>query len=954
LIDGENDKTKIQHIPENRTEYYDTMDKKMCMPSVDENGMTSWLTIEAVTRHLPVGKLVKIMTESGREVSATQSKSFLVWDHDEKKFVGKNGSEVRIGDIVPVSTFLERVREDTMLDLSSVFPKTEYLYTSELNKAKIIKEAKPRRWWKGHQGIDFILPYARPDSVFAHRKDFLENKVKDGLIYIYNTPKIVSHVPEKIPLTNDFGFLIGIFLAEGCCTETFTCISNNCPFVRKRITDWCDNYGITYHLVEKDVCRTTENGAEIKGKSSDLKLHSVLITRLLFKLCYPSDFKRGGKETMKGEGSSKKMVPNFAFFANKDFQKGLIDGYFSGDGCVNKIYGNIYVGSTSKELILGISFILSYFGIFGRVSGSQQKKNNIGSKKIRYMNTFNISNSYAKIFAKEITLTLPAKQEKLQTITLKKIYVYEKNYNFPQDRNVYFDKITSIDFVDSTKSTVYDFTISKTRNFSTFNALQVIDTFHSSGLTIKTVVVGVPRFSELLNATKDPKMKNCLIFLTEPMDGIPMIRKRIGNTFTDINIKRLVKTYELMKGPLEDWHHLFCNIYSINKIKLGWRLRFFLDISILYEYQIRMKLVKEKIEQFFPTMTVLYTPESKGIIDVFIDEFQNEDVVDEYEDIVDEDDDIVDEEEDVVDEEEIVEEDEDLEVEEDEIKIVDIKKKDIINDDELLEIPFEVEQMIKIEDQILPQLLNINISGISNIKEIFFEKRKLENSEEWVITTEGSNLYGLFSNPLVDKKRTLCNDMWEIYSVFGIEATRQFLIEEFMDVVSSDGTFVNSSHIELLVDMMVYTGSIISISRYGQKKVGSGPMSKASFEESLENFLKAGLNGEKETTDGVSASIMLGKLPKTGTGVFDLKINIDGMINMLKNKEDKENDKLKNVSANIVLPNPSSPSSLTSPSRSSPSIFKSNDVIERNPDEMILQKQSLPSKKKFNKTNSMF
>jgi DNA-directed RNA polymerase II subunit RPB1 len=138
--------------------------------------------------------------------------------------------------------------------------------------------------------------------------------------------------------------------------------------------------------------------------------------------------------------------------------------------------------------------------------------------------------------------------------------------------------------------------------------------------------------------------------------------------------------------------------------------------------------------------------------------------------------------------------------------------------------------------------------------------------------------------------------MWEIYNVFGIEATRQFLISEFMDVVTSDGTFVNKSHVELLVDMMVYTGTIISISRYGQKKVGSGPLSKASFEESLENFLKAGLNGEKETTDGVSASIILGKLPKTGTGVFDLKVDID-KIRMKKDKEeDKEEDK------DIVLP----------------------------------------------------
>jgi DNA-directed RNA polymerase II subunit RPB1 len=129
--------------------------------------------------------------------------------------------------------------------------------------------------------------------------------------------------------------------------------------------------------------------------------------------------------------------------------------------------------------------------------------------------------------------------------------------------------------------------------------------------------------------------------------------------------------------------------------------------------------------------------------------------------------------------------------------------------------------------------------------------------------------------------------MWEIYQIFGIEATRQFLIEEYMDVVSSDGTYVNQSNVELLVDVMVYTGSIISISRYGQKKVGCGPMAKASFEESLENFLKAGLNGERESTDGVSASIMLGKMPKTGTGVFDMLIDVQKLLQIKPEKKEE-------------------------------------------------------------------
>ena len=424
-----------------------------------------------------------------------------------------------------------------------------------------------------------------------------------------------------------------------------------------------------------------------------------------------------------------------------------------------------------------------------------------------------------------------------------------------------------------------------------------LNAFHSAGLTIRTVVVGVPRFSELLNATKDPKMVNCLIFLNETFEGIKEIRKRIGNNFTDITMKRLVKTYDLMKGPLEDWHYLFCDIYEIDPTQLGWRVRLILDINVIYEYSIKMKLIKEQIEKSFPTMTVLYKPESKGVLDIFIDEFRNE-VEEVSSSELEEEAEVEEEVEDEEVEDEVEDEDVEGEVEEIKEKKIELVKENMEDD---LEIPYDIKKIITIEDKILPELLNLNICGIIGVKEIFFEKRT-NPKEEWVVTTEGSNLYGLFTHPLVDKKRTLSNNMWEIYKVFGIEATRQFLIEEFMDVVSSDGTFVNSSHVELLVDLMVYTGTIISISRYGQKKVGSGPMSKASFEESLENFLKAGLNGEIETTDGVSASIMLGKLPKTGTGVFDLKVDIDAIMRMGKEAHEREEEEKKEAVAIFTMP----------------------------------------------------
>ena len=94
---------KITHIPENRTEYLELNDGYM-IPSTDENGIVKWYRIEAITRHLPVGKLVKVVTDSGRVVTATQSKSFLVWNG--KIFESTLGSNVKVGDIMPTTKTL--------------------------------------------------------------------------------------------------------------------------------------------------------------------------------------------------------------------------------------------------------------------------------------------------------------------------------------------------------------------------------------------------------------------------------------------------------------------------------------------------------------------------------------------------------------------------------------------------------------------------------------------------------------------------------------------------------------------------------------------------------------------------------------------------------------------------------------------------------------------------------
>ena len=88
---------------------------------------------------------------------------------------------------------------------------------------------------------------------------------------------------------------------------------------------------------------------------------------------------------------------------------------------------------------------------------------------------------------------------------------------------------------------------------------------------------------------------------------------------------------------------------------------------------------------------------------------------------------------------------------------------------------------------------------------------------------------------------------------------------------------INRCHIQLLAEKMTYTGTIASISRYTMRNEECGPMSKASFEESMDNFLKAGAYGQIETTNGVSASIICGKRAMIGTGICDLMINVKSL-----------------------------------------------------------------------------
>ena len=175
--------------------------------------------------------------------------------------------------------------------------------------------------------------------------------------------------------------------------------------------------------------------------------------------------------------------------------------------------------------------------------------------------------------------------------------------------------------------------------------------------------------------------------------------------------------------------------------------------------------------------------------------------------------------------------------------------------------------IIYIEECVIKELSNQLICGINGVENIYYTYNE---KGEWFVDTDGSNYIEVLNLPTVDTTRTISNNMWEIYLVLGIEAVREFLIRECLEIMES----INICHVKLLVERMTFSGSISSISRYTMRNDDSGPMSKASFEESTDNFLRAAYECDLENTDGVSASIICGKKAKNGTGLMDLKLDI--------------------------------------------------------------------------------
>ena len=789
---------------------------------VDKNEKTHWNKISHVSRHPVNGMLMKVTTKSGRSVTTTMSHSHLI--RSNQTVVPITGSDLKVGMRIPIAKYIDNVY---------------------INKTVVIGK------------IEYVLD-------------------------------------------NLFGWFIGAYLAEGSILNSKVSISNISDHFINTTTEFAQKFNSSV--------KVRKYKGEY-GPSTSTSFNHIELALFIVETC--------------GTGSFVKRVPDFAFTAPNEFKAGLIQAYFDGDGnfqC-DKTRSQIRVCSRSEILIKDMSLLLSYFDIFGSIKMNKVKgsllynlaisskygpsyKNNIGSSLhldkldaiISYTNRSDIHNlsdeidkinglgdiiarcgKVLRLEGQSRTYGRWDKKDSIGRRTLSKyIEVFESHENANSisnelailkqaaNSNVIWDEIVSIDITtpDQTEY-VYDFTVPGNQTFMIDNGIIVhntLNTKHFAGVAGKgSANSGVPRIKELLSYSKSIKTPHITIYLNQKYSKSKSDTNVIASYLKHLTIGELIDSAEILycmngNDKLSETirNDKVSNPFYINNIK---------DKIDTMPFIIRLKMNLEKMMDKETTLLDIKTK----FITYWYKNFAN-------------------------------------------LKNVRKGLKDILmyvekiailsNNDNIIHIRFKMSDFdYKTLTSFLTIVLNtITLKGIDNINNITqLQERKIEFTDEGepivnkenIIITDGINIDGILHIKGIDHTRVKINDIYTIYCRYGIEAARKIIIDELLYTFNEGGSnSLNHAHISLLVDLMTYSGEVISIDRHGLNKIDNDPLSRASFEKTMEHFVNAALFSETDKLKSVSSRIALGRVIPGGTGAFDIILDT----NMLKCSEYIENE----------------------------------------------------------------
>jgi DNA-directed RNA polymerase beta' subunit len=459
---------------------------------------------------------------------------------------------------------------------------------------------------------------------------------------------------------------------------------------------------------------------------------------------------------------------------------------------------------------------------------------------------------------------VPIRGDELTIGTLIPVKVDQKNNITDTNLNdVYMEEIVHIDEVQPSSKYVYDLTVQDTKTFCLLNGLCMMDSFHHSGIaSISTTTQGVPRIKELLSLTKNLKTPQMIIYLTKEYMGSRDMANKIASyiKFTTLgHIRgRLTVYYDpdpYRKGGFMENDNVTKVFTSKSTSKyscqadvaaLPWLMRIEFNRESLFEKEVTLLDIKSKFcnlwERRHSDKSI--KKEEKYVLEKVtqIAVLSNTDF--------------------------------------DKVPLVHIRF-DMVD--------FDMSTLNDFIDHIIDKFKLKGISSIANISAINEERvltfdnesKDIEKKKQYVIYTMGTNLYDIRYLNGIDINKTICNDVIAMYETFGIEAARATLLREIIYAYELAGSSVNYHHVSVLIDLMTFNGYMTSVDRHGMNKSDVGPLSRASFEKTVDQLQTAAIFGEIDYMNGVSSRIMAGLVIKGGTGLCNVILDTD----MIQNSE---------------------------------------------------------------------
>jgi DNA-directed RNA polymerase beta' subunit len=818
---------------------------------VSNDEKTSWHRIKQVSRHPANGGMVKVTTLSGRTTCATLSHSFL-----KRTSTGIEpvlGSDLKVGDRVPVARNIPTAPEP-------------------------------------------IMSKKLGDNTYA--------------------------------LDKEFGWFIGAYLADGCAHSNVQ-ISKIEPEFEEFLQEFSQKHGftLTIETIVKKGFADDPRYIEREYESTTLTIGGT--GSYSFARHMNAEF---------GTGSYNKSLPAWVYQGSVEFIQGIVAGYFDGDGNVHSLRQMIRAHSVSERLVDDMIVLLAYCGIYACKTQEFRKR-----EKANHFYVIQVCRKYAQLFQETIGFKIAHKRESLEALVAlhdKEIEHYDKIDLIPEiggllgdcgrtlgllsrefgvwerrgsalgrlalkrkidiiekananrqfenvNRNlvllkqavnshVVWDEIIKLEILPDPQEYVYDFTVPGNDSFMVDTCVLVhntLDSFHVSGTAAAVKATsGVPRIKELLSVSKNMKTPSLTIYLkpdigtvdnptetdSEGIHADPRVREakeramQVLRSLETTRLENVIESTEIYYDPAgaragfastipEDrqWLESYNEFAEIMPQCGG---------GAASPWVLRMRIHRAKLHAARLTMTDIYLrlmAGNPGITCLFSDDNARELVM----------------------------------------------RVSLNDNDSKQDASYDQVAALKALEQ---TLIHKPIKGMERIRKVSMHAKSQEQYNPatqgfdkqaiWVLDTDGSNLAEILGNPNVDNTRTISNDPREIYAVLGVEAARNSLYLEIMEVIKESS--VNYRHVSLLIDTMTHRGNLMSIDRHGINRGDVGPLAKSSFEETTDMLINASVFSDYDKINGVSANIMLGQLPPCGTGDSEILLDEEMYLSMLSGRKE--------------------------------------------------------------------